>query len=373
MKIGIATIVDYNNYGNRLQNYALSYLLKNLEHEVVTIRNNSNAGNSNLSLLKKIANNLKSGTLIKNGISKISSKKYQQQNELRLNNFKHFTDTYIDETIGVYDANLTSNAELDSFDCFVIGSDQVWNYTFSRFSKFDFLLNLNQPKISYAASFGVDHLTEEVKLLFKEGLSELEEISVRETQGKKIINELLPTKDVQVVLDPTLLLDKNDWKLIVTSKPFEKKYILTYFLEEPLDETKEYIKNIAKKYKLEIKNLGNIHDTNLWVTDPSEFVSLFSQAEYIFTDSFHACAFSIVFEKYFEVFERNTKLKSMNSRIETLMSNLHTGNRWHKGNLELLDMPDYSIINEYLGQQKKESLFFLESALNACQKKIGEK
>ena len=135
-------------------------------------------------------------------------------------------------------------------------------------------------------------------------------------------------------------------------------------------ETKKYINRIAKENNIEIKQLANVFDEELWLADPAEFVNLFSQAEMIFTDSFHACVFSIVFEKYFEIFERNTKLKSMNSRIETLMSNLHTGNRWHQGNSKLLEMPDYKTINEYLIQKKKESFEFLESALIECQKKI---
>ncbi|MDT2757489.1 polysaccharide pyruvyl transferase family protein [Enterococcus asini] len=377
MKIAIQTIVDYNNYGNRLQNYALQKILENRDYEVVTLRNNfsnpylSNAQPNNK--IVKVLSSVKDGSFINKLSSRFGRKyklisKYQSK---RLEIFKGFSMEYIRESSDIYNEKLQNSDELKKFDAFIIGSDQVWNYSFRRFSEFDFLPLVNQPKISYAASFGVDTIPKNMKEIYSKNLSTLDYISVREDKGKDIIHELVPDKPAKVVLDPTLMLDKQEWReLIQDRKVYTDKFVLTYFLDEPTTENQKYISKIAKGNNLEVKKLANVFDEELWLADPAEFVNLFSQAEIVFTDSFHACVFSIIFEKYFEIFERNTKMKSMNSRIDTLMSNLHTGNRWHRGNSNLLELPDYHVINQYLEEQRKESYDFLESSLTECKKKL---
>lgn len=379
LKIAIQTIVDYNNYGNRLQNFALQKVLENKGHTVLTLRNDFKnpyyVATKSESKLRKIIQSIKSGELIDKVQAKMLQrrkdelvKKYQVS---RYEAFRKFSLKYIKESEEIYTADLVKSKELENMDCFVIGSDQVWNYDFPRFSEFDFLPMVHQPKISYAASFGVDSISADLKEFYGKNLSNIDYIAVREEKGKEIIGELLPQKNVKVVLDPTLLLNKEEWEVLIKNKPlYQEKFILTYFLSEPSASTVKYISKIAKSNNLKIKKLANVFDSDLWQADPAEFVNLFSQSEMVFTDSFHACVFSIIFEKYFEVFERNTKRKTMNSRIETLIANLHTGNRWHHQNKELLEMPDYKVINKYLTQEKEKSFEFLESALIECQKKI---
>ncbi|MGL9918829.1 MULTISPECIES: polysaccharide pyruvyl transferase family protein [Enterococcus] len=379
MRIGIQTIVDYNNYGNRLQNYALQRVLEQMGHEVVTLKNNFNNPYRPTQIPEsksvRILKSLKNGSFSKKVVKKVRLRNknalINKHRDARFRAFEAFSSHYISESEESYGDNLKDSAELKSFDCFVIGSDQVWNYEFPRFSEFDFLPFVTQPKISYAASFGVDTIPDNLQDIYAENLIKIDALSVREEKGKQIINDLLPEEDVKVVLDPTLLLDNDEWKKLIQDRQrYDKKYVLTYFLDEPNVENKNYIKKIAKQNNLEIKRFANVFDEELWLADPAEFVNLFSQAEMVFTDSFHACVFAIIFEKYFEIFERNTKLKSMNSRIDTLMTNLHTGNRWHNSNSSLLELPDYNLINKHLEEQRKESYDFLESSLRECQKKM---
>ncbi|WP_122645540.1 polysaccharide pyruvyl transferase family protein [Enterococcus mediterraneensis] len=365
MRIAIQTIVDYNNYGNRLQNYALQYILQRDGHSVISLRNNF----QNPFLLKKntrgkLLRVIKQGTLFEVIKRRIEHRRYYRYMNERLYNFSSFTNQYIEESKFVYTEIQEEKKELNSFDCFVIGSDQVWNYQFPRFSSFDFLSTIEAPKISYAASFGVSLIPENLQTFYQQNISNINYISVRETEGMHIINRILPDRQVQVVLDPTLLLKKTEWKeLIKGKKIYDKKYILTYFLDEPTLQTKRYIRRIAKKKNLEIRQLGTIKDLEHWVVGPSEFVNLFSQAEMVFTDSFHACVFSVIFEKYFEAFERNTKLKSMNSRIDTLLSDLQIGDRWHNDNLDLKEMINYELVNSLIDEKRRESLNFLRKSL----------
>ncbi|HFX3824562.1 TPA: polysaccharide pyruvyl transferase family protein [Enterococcus faecium] len=372
MKIAIQTIIDYNNYGNRLQNYALHYILQKEGHNVVSLRNEfQNPFLQKKSMYVRLVRMIKQGALFKLIGRKIENQLYHKYMKERSHNFLAFTEQYIEESKFIYTEVNNKSNELNSFDCFIIGSDQVWNYQFPRFSSFDFLTTVKAPKISYAASFGVSSIPDKFQNFYKQNISNINYISVRENDGVRIINRIIPDKKVEVVLDPTLLLEKTAWIDLIEGKTFyDKKYILTYFLDEPTMQTKKYIKKIASKKNLEIRQLGTINDLEQWIAGPSEFVNLFSQAEMVFTDSFHACVFSIIFEKYFEVFERNTKLKSMNSRINTLISELQVGDRWHRENIDLLNNINFVEVNKQLSKKRVESMRFLRDSIDDIQKNI---
>lgn len=369
LKIAILTINDYDNYGNRLQNFALQELLKSLGHEVLTVKNFYVAPKKKSSTTQKLKK-LINYTTVKNKIKKTyknklenyNSRKYADLDLYRKKKFHEFTDEYIRESKKSYSNISDDFEEFDDIDCFVIGSDQVWNYNFSRFSKMDFGLFTDKPKISYAASFGVSSVPEKLVPVFKEGLEQLTEISVREQAGKSIVGQLTHKK-AEVVLDPTLLLDQSEWLgLIKKSKNYQKKYLLTYFLSEPSQETKKYIKKIAQEKNWQIKQLATRKDQEVWTSSPAEFVNLFSQAEYVLTDSFHACVFSVIFEKNFEVFERQGLNGSMNSRMDTLLSDLHLTNRWHKSRQENKPAINYHEVQLFLKDRQKQSLKFLDVA-----------
>lgn len=373
MKIAISTIVDYNNYGNRLQNYALQEILLELGHEVETIKNITYRKPS---MSKRMLKIIKNGNLIKKVNSKLfpknsTKKNIEMYNKIRKEKFQKFSKKFILETVSSIDDTMTDFSKIDYFDCYVIGSDQVWNYNFPRFSSLDFVNYSKKPKLSYAASFGVDKISDEYYPIYLNGLNELQYISVREDAGKKIVEGITHRKDVQVVVDPTLLVKEEVWsKLIKNSPKYQHRYILTYFLDKPNEYTSQYIFNFSKKNNLEIKNLLDINELELWTADPVEFVNLFSQAEAIFTDSFHACVFSIIFEKYFEIFDRNYDGPSMNSRIETLLKDFKLENRWHKNGNTPNGFINYGEVKKLLERKRTESLTFLESSLNSIDRNL---
>ncbi|WP_207695646.1 hypothetical protein DOK67_0001663 [Enterococcus sp. DIV0212c] len=370
MKIGISTINDNNNYGNRLQNYAMQHILEARGHQVKTIKNSFNSEQFQKKIfLKQIKEAVVDGELLAKIGNKITAKKIKELDQLRFKNFQRFTDLKIKETLKSYNGCISDVSDLEEFDCFVIGSDQVWNYNFPRFSEFDFLSFSKKPKLAYAASFGVDSIPSNLIPIYSQGLAQIDYISVREEKGKEIV-EFLTNKSAKVVLDPTLMLDKMDWLRLTEQKENEtESFILTYFLDEPTSETKNYIKKIASENALSIKKLGDKKDKDMWIVDPIDFVHLFSKAEAIFTDSFHACVFSIIFEKYFEVFERNTKIPSMNSRIDTLFNYLKLEDRWHEGNDGMKNY-DYSQAHALLKENKKISNDFLDYSLAQIEFKI---
>ena len=250
-KIAIVTMNHGYNYGNKLQNYAMKRLYEGLGFEVSTISfqpSNNDKIINKVSIIKKINNK----------IIKIFFKKREIN---RLNKFREFNTEYLNMTKKIYNNNNYKNIDTDMFDIFSVGSDQVWNSYFWDFSSF-YLLDFvkeKYKKVSYAASFGVDDIKPIYKDKFKEYLSQFKSISVREQKGKDIIKSLI-NKDVPVVLDPTLMLNKEEWeKFSYKPKKFpNKKYIFTYFLGNVNKERKKAIIKFAKERKLELVTLNDM-------------------------------------------------------------------------------------------------------------------
>ena len=348
-RVAIVTICDNSNYGNRLQNYALHKTLNNL-------------GISNVTLWDRSKNTFKER--VKINIKKIlPSNNIGRKKYLKFNEFtsKNISNLYVD---------MDNLKELrNEFDYFIVGSDQIWNYNFGHATEKDFLNFVQYDKrISYAPSFGVSKIDSEHRYKITEGINNIKYLSVREQQGATIIKELT-NREAKVVLDPTLLISKNEWMLMEKrpKKMINKKYILTYFLGEISKELNDEINKISKENNLEIINLNNIEYKDFYVCGPSEFLYLFSNAEIVLTDSFHACVFSMIYDKPFYVFDRNTEgMKCMNSRLDTLLKTFKQEER-KVSSLENIDnvfLCDYSESYKILREKQIESLEFLQNALN---------
>ncbi len=157
---------------------------------------------------------------------------------------------------------------------------------------------------------------------------QFKEISVREEAGKKIVEDLTGRKDVEVLVDPTMLLTAEEWDN-VSNKPEQlktDKYILNYFLGELSEKRKNEIDRIAKENGCKIINMLD-SNSPFYKTGPAEFLYLEKNAFLICTDSFHACVFSILYNRPFIVFEREDNNVSMNSRIDTLLNKFHLQDR----------------------------------------------
>lgn len=333
-RIGIITITDYNNYGNRLQNYATQEFLKIMGHDTITIKNTvEKKNNTNNSSIKKIADKKISeiATIL---LTKIKNKKnrkiFSKIFSIRKRRFIDFTKKYIKETEYTISINNIDESFLEEFDYFVSGSDQVWNPIFRNASPIDFMTFAPKKKrIAFSPSFGISTIPNEYKERYTNWLNDIAALSVREETGAKIIKELTG-RNAEVLVDPTLLLSREDW-LKITSKPKGKptqKYLFTYFLGDISNNNKEWINSVAKQGNLEVVNLMDFHNKDMYVVDPSEFIDLIYSATLVCTDSFHGSVFSIIMETPFIVFDRveNNEVK-MSSRIETLLKTIQLEDR----------------------------------------------
>ena len=365
MNLAIITLNDNNNYGNRLQNYALQIFLQKYKNNVDTIWYEEKI---NFELNYKI--NLKA--IIKFIINKNDYrkkiKKYYIVDKIRLYNIKKFSDKYINIKYIIKDLD-----RLDKeYDYFIVGSDQVWNPNFwskkcdhanIRFLKFA----SKEKRIAYAASIAIPEIPKGKEQFFKDSLNEMKAISMREKAGAELVKKLTG-RDVPVVVDPTILLSKEEWQKIEMVPEWynREKYILTYFLGNP----SPIIKSIAKKNNWKIYNLMDKDNFDLYTSRVEEFIYLINHAQLVATDSFHACVFSILMNTPFLVVNRKEiGMADMTSRIDTLMELFGYQDRYlvnDKCNLsdeEILYM-DFSNVKTIQDREIKRSTAYMKDALN---------
>lgn len=363
MKIGLLTITNGENYGNRLQNYAVQQVLKSLGVEVETIKNiTPQTKNSDSKIKWKLKKNISRAYSL---IKFLNIEKFNKI--LRSVTFNEFTETYIKQSsLIISKDNIPSNL-CNLYDAFVCGSDQVWNPNFNFNSEVDFItFARKEQRIAFSPSFGISKLPLEVHNQYREWINGMNYLSTREEAGAKIIKELTG-RDCEVLVDPTLMLNKEEWMEIAKKPKWinSPKYILTYFLGSRVEADKR-IKEIAKKNNFEIINLMDITDRNIYSVDPSEFVWLINNCELMCTDSFHGAVFSLIMKKPFIVFERKDEHKSMNSRLDTLLSLFDMHQRLDKNIIDSKQVYniDFSEVDGIIEREKEKAINYLQNALN---------
>lgn len=364
MKIGIVTITNGQNYGNRLQNYALQEILKELGHEPETIWNDTGAW-ENLRVYSRLKYWVKSKLHIK------YTPRIDRVVKFTAFNRKHILWSKYSVSV----SNLPTNLSRE-YDCFISGSDQVWNPYYKRTSDIDFLsFAKREQKIAYAASLGVDKIEPEHEKLFEKYLGDFPMISVREKQGAVILQNILK-REIPVMPDPTVLLQKERWDKI-KKKPKKvgenEKYILTYFLGENKS-AMEFAGKVSQQLGCKLISLEDCYaegwENPYFISmDPGEFLWLIEHAEKILTDSFHGCVFSVLFHKQFLVYPREFKV-SLGSRIQQLLHSYHLEKHMasndYEVNLKILD--EIVCADDILRSEREKGINFLKRSLSSEKK-----
>ena len=367
-KIGIVTIVDYTNYGNRLQNLALTRLLEEqgftVINDIVVYTKEEYVERTN-GIVKKA---LKKSVPISVLKSRIAPEQYKMDSLMRRREmrFREFSSRNIKTVDPIICENLDEAVcileELE-IDFYIAGSDQIWNpdyvtqmYGFLPFAPED-------KRFSFAASFGVDSIPDEKKEMFRAGLSGMKYISLREEKGVELIKELTG-RNADLTPDPTLLLERGEWEKIAAEPDFtlNEDYICTYFLGE----VPEAVRLFVKEKGLCVYNLNRKDDERLFTIDPGEFLYFIRNARFVLTDSFHAVVFSVLFHKEFYVFEREQKgVRSMFSRIDTVLAMTGLENR-RSGRDKITEQEligHWDSIDSKLAGEKEKSISRLLSAM----------
>ena len=351
-KVGILTLTGNDNFGNKLQNFAVVKYLKKMNVNPETIWVTNPFKDSNIKQLLRFFK-----AKIVNHINRRNNK------FLKFNKNLNFKKTII------FNNDIVRIQK--NYDLLIVGSDQVWNPNFFDNELIYFLSKSKKDKnISFSASFGIDSISDELVKKYKIGLDNFNYISVREEKGKEIIERITGRKDATVLVDPTMLLNKEEWDN-VSRKPKQlkkldnKKYILNYFLGNLSDKKRAEIERIANENDCKIINILNKKDP-FYSCGPSEFLYLEKNAFLICTDSFHSSVFAFLYNKPFIIFDRDDNNEKMNSRLDTLINKFGLKNRRYNGknitkeNLE----HDYSEAYKILEEEREKSKLFLEKALD---------
>lgn len=360
-KIGVLTITNGQNYGNRLQNYAVQAVLERMGVKVETILNTTNTFDTRTLnyQLKLLIKRITGYTL--------------EPLDLRRYKFDKFTDKFIHLSRYKVAADKMPEGLADAYDMFVSGSDQVWNPNYGFNSYIDFMTFADRDKrVSYAASFGVSEIPSNLEEQYTEWIAGLNHISVREATGAEIVKHLTG-REATVLIDPTMMLDAEDWEKL-EKKPKEieenQKYILVYFLADHEKDKDKYISSIAAQTNYQVVPLYSDYDevqkekgVESFSYDPSEFLWLVHHAQIVFTDSFHSCVFSMLYKTPFRVFQRQEKM-NMNSRLDNLLGIF--GMQWcHVDFNETAEqIMDFNInIQEVLQAERQKTLEYLTKAI----------
>lgn len=363
MKIGILTLTAGTNYGGKLQNYALRTKLQEIvpSAEVVTINNDTCGGDTSFSRHK---HNLK--VFITNRKLYFNQKKKQRVFDIYNSDYLNYTTTVIDNS------NIKNVKDID---CYVCGSDQVWNPNYVPNVEINTAYNAPKgvKRISYAASIGVENIPESRKNEYIKTIGTMDAVSVRENEAAKLIKQLLD-KDVNVVLDPTLLLNDNQWAEFERApKDCPSKYVLTYFLTKQSREIEEYVEKYARDRGMQLIKLNDLSQEKWFSISPNEFIYMIHHCDYFFTDSFHGTVFSLVFEKNFYTFSRRliNNTQKQGSRIRTLLGGVGLLDRFYEdGNLPIPEDACYENVKEKLAARRKDSEQYLRNALKDNSKSI---
>ncbi len=378
MKIGILTQPMHLNYGGIIQNWALQQVLKSLRHDPVMINRCYDAPDRSAKLM--LARSL---SLVKH----LTLKAIGRDSRTRLCNpfgrvynlyqprfaDKHFCNTHIEKSEELYsDEEFRKWVDNCDVEAFIVGSDQVWRQEYSpRIETFflDFLPETDTRKrIAYAASFGTDcgYIYEDKLAICRNLLNRFDAVSVRENGGQKIVREVFGYNEVVKTLDPTLLLSVNHYRAVINgeSEP-SKPYVAAYILDDD-DEKTSILNNVVSTLGLPVKRMSVNYTGSRMPTVP-QWLATFANADFVITDSFHGCIFSIIFEKPFIAFGNVGRgLDRFTSLLDSLgLDNrlINSSDGFNADRDALLSSIDYKSVNALLDEQRHHSLSFLSNAL----------
>jgi hypothetical protein len=254
------------------------------------------------------------------------------------------------------------------YDVYVAGSDQIWDWNLTGFDKAYFLDFVTQgKKCSYAASIGENLPADELKNEYTNLLKDFDEILMRESYGADVVEELIGTRP-ECACDPTLLLTAEEWEEVTAKPLMNKPYILVYQLGVN-KKLVDFVKRLKKSTGLSVVYVpfplvGFMHcKTRMW-DGPSEWLSLFKNAQYVVTDSFHGAVFSILFHQKFFVYVNG---HHVNKRVDELVKRLELTDRIIDESVSeetLFQDIDYDHVDEKMQEIRTESMKNLEKILN---------
>lgn len=377
MNIGIITQPLLDNYGGLLQNYALQFVLKRMGHVPITLDQTKRSE----SWIRNTARNTAIGLLSflgkNNGLKKLPYLNKSQKREISKHT-RRFIDTYINHTKAFRNSKQISfYLKKHTLDAFIVGSDQVWRpkYCVNIYTQFlDFANAPDVKRLAYAASFGTDEWTFSNRQTMRCGAlaNRFDAISVREKSGITLCKNNLGI-DAQQVLDPTMLLAKEDYIYLVEkeNEPVCDGDLFCYVLDMN-PEKQSFIEECASLLDLtpfysmpkplRKENFNGACLKEYTFPTVTHWLRGFLDAKMVIVDSFHGCAFSIIFNKPFWVIGNKSR---GNTRFDSLLGLFGLENRMIEASqvVDLTAPINWEDVNTKLIKYKTHSCDWLKMQL----------
>ena len=356
MSIGIFTFPHSTSFGATLQMYALYHSVESLGYEAEVI----NYYNAYMKAEQHISQKNRIRTMARHLLHHRQGRKFRNFEQSRMH---HYPNTAFSDP-----TKLTGLAK--RYAAVICGSDQVWNpdITGGDMSYFLDFCGEETRRIAYAPSFGISDYSVDFKNQIHGELNCFHALSVRETPGQKVVEELTG-RDVSLVCDPTFLLNAEEWYTLERPHPAAKQpYILYYTIRSSAslwNQCREFAKkkglrivvvggNLLRQLKQKDKNI--VYAMNI---GPEEWLYLVHHAQYVVTNSFHGTAFSVNFHKDFYL-----GMSSLtNSRLHQIVDTLELGDRVIGDNNWSDETIDYESVEQRLSPLRLSSLAYLKNAL----------
>lgn len=372
MRIGVITLSLYANYGGIMQAYALQTILKRMGHEVTlldkTTRKELSWWEKPLVYSKRIV-----WKYVLGSSKRVFHERYY--NDFLYPSVTRYTRAFVDKHIACTPVVKFKNLSNKDFDVIIVGSDQIWRPAYFEVSKqgyapfLQFAKGWNVKRIAYAVSFGTNRWEYTRKQTIECGnlVRLFDAVSVREDSGVDLCRQHLGIEP-SLVLDPTLLLDAHDYINLCKDTPKSKGNLLNYTLDKSEDKD-IIVHQLSKSLNLVPFSVNNpkLNDPKADYTEKvqppvEQWLRGFYDADFVFTDSFHACVFSIIFRRQFVVY--GNKGRGM-ARFESLLRMFGLEDRLvtNVEDLESLRDIDYDKVFEKLDDMRKVSMAFLQKAL----------
>ncbi|WP_438853485.1 polysaccharide pyruvyl transferase family protein [Agromyces sp. M3QZ16-3] len=358
--VGIATIDDDGNFGNRLQNYALQCALRELGWQPETIRNRSGPWPRS-TLLPRLLHQLASEP---RSLARRVRQRLIPETDLgppfagvRRDAIADFARSLTARSVEAFDHS-APGGWADRYDKVVAGSDQVWNPAYRRAGGFDFLTFAPPAKrIAYAASFGTPTIPRYLRSRYAEWIAAIPHVSVREPRGSELIEELTG-RTVPVVVDPTVLVDRSVWDdLIIDAEVPSEPYGVQFLLGRP--ESQEWLS--SQRVDVPLIDLNDLSMAASARLDPRGFVAAIAHAEVVVTDSFHAAVFAMRYRRPLLARRRH----ATDDRVQSLLA-LHgvPSSADRSGGIGFDARFDWAQAEVSVERARVDSTAFLSGALN---------
>ena len=355
MKVGILTLPIGTNYGGILQAYALEKILERMGHEVVVINKDRVCLKWYQAILKVPYRFLRKYVLGDKNKTVFFERKKNEENAI----VTQYTSQFMKKNMNVISVCEFSKIKQLGLDAIVVGSDQIWRrkYLHANFiNVYDAFLQFasewNVKRIAYAASFGTDEweYTEKETSVIRRLLGRFDAVSVREYSGLSLCKEHLSFDSSELMIDPTLLLNAEDY-LEGMENVNDSGEIISYILDEGkvADEVIERVSSylFAPCVSIAPKHGKDLPAEERILAPLEEWICRMRSSKFVITDSFHACVFCIIFRKPFVVIRNKDRGVS---RLDTLLNNFNLANRAINNagdiNMDLFSIPLDNLIIE---------------------------